>query len=67
MTSMTVIEWPLWLKKLKLPTEMLIVFCQKEKYQSLVAGIFAHKSASTVHMISMTLEDSHCFSLLIKL
>ena len=47
--------------------EMLTVFCQSEKYHSLIAGTLAQTSASTVQIISTTLDDSHFLNLLIKL
>ena len=67
MTCITVIVWPLWLKKLKFPIERLTLCCHNEKYQSLIAGTLAQMRARTVKKINTMLEFTCALNLLIKL
>ena len=66
-TCMIVIGCPPWLKKLKLPIDKDISFCQNSLYHCAVAGQFAQISARTVHNMSMTLELTWLLILLMKL
>ena len=67
MTSITFIECPPWLKRLKLPIEIAIGCSQSEKYQSFTTGTFAQIKARTVQAIRTTLEETCFLNLLQKL